>query len=60
MYIHQLNTLPGESILSGGGGSRDKSDARSKRAIFVSKSLIYSFNISEFVFIVAVFINKNK
>ncbi len=30
-----------------------------KRNFFVNKSLIYSFNISEFLFIVAVFIKKN-
>ncbi len=44
------------------GESRDKSDARpcSKSAILVNKSFVCSFNISEFVFIVAVFINKNN
>ncbi len=41
--------------------SRDENDARhwSKSAILVNKSLISLFNISEFVFFVAVFI-KHK
>ncbi len=46
---------------TGGGGSCDKSDARHydpAQILLIKVCLICLFNISEFIFIVAVFINK--
>ncbi len=47
---------------TGGGGGHVTGVMRDTmiQATFVNKSFIYSFNISEFVFIVAVFIKKKN